>query len=106
MSTDVIRRFSRCRRDLFVRQQVLRKEVARQALRYITRNETLPTRTRQQAQLALNAYPRHARPASITNRCTEAGRSRGVFREHRLCRFQFRMKALNGELPGVKKAVW
>ncbi|CAI2182492.1 15651_t:CDS:1 [Funneliformis geosporum] len=101
-----ILRQARVRRDIKTRETVAATELIRQAYRYITRNEQIHSRVRQQAQLMLNALPRETRPTTIRNRCTETGRARGVFRDSRLCRYQFRLKALNGEIPGVKKAVW
>ncbi|OZJ04558.1 hypothetical protein BZG36_02709 [Bifiguratus adelaidae] len=97
---------SRVLRDMRNRASVANNELTRQAYRYITRNETLPARTRHQAQLALNAMSNETAAVHVKNRCLETGRARGVFRDFRLCRFQFRLKALNGELPGVKKASW
>lgn len=40
------------------------------------------------------------------SRCKICGRPRGVYREFGLCRICFREKALEGKLPGVKKASW
>ncbi|HOO74037.1 MAG TPA: type Z 30S ribosomal protein S14 [Tepiditoga sp.] len=40
------------------------------------------------------------------NRCEICGRPRGVYREFGLCRVCFREMALEGKLPGVKKASW
>jgi len=61
---------------------------------------------RYQAQLQLNAFGRYTRPTTVKNRCTATGRGRGVMGEFGLCRYQFRLKALAGELPGVYKASW
>jgi small subunit ribosomal protein S14 len=58
------------------------------------------------AQLALNKMHAHTRPTQIKNRCVMAGKGRGVLREFRMARFQFRMNALAGSIPGVKKASW
>ncbi|KAJ9070411.1 40S ribosomal protein mrp2, mitochondrial [Entomophthora muscae] len=93
-------------RDMRNRQLVSSYEVIRQAYRYIARNEENPIKLRYQAQLALNSIPRPARLAAIKNRCVESGRGRGIFRAFRMCRTQFRNKALNGDLPGVIKAQW
>jgi len=38
------------------------------------------------------------------NRCRRCGRPRGYMRKFELCRICFRELALNGELPGVRKA--
>jgi small subunit ribosomal protein S14 len=58
------------------------------------------------AQLALQQLPRDASPVRIRNRCQLTGRSRGTLRAFGLCRNQFRDLALNGLIPGVRKASW
>lgn len=40
------------------------------------------------------------------NRCPLCGRSRGYIRRFGMCRICFREKALQGEIPGVKKVTW
>jgi len=40
------------------------------------------------------------------NRCPLCGRARAFLREFGMCRICFRTLALNGELPGVRKASW
>jgi small subunit ribosomal protein S14 len=40
------------------------------------------------------------------NRCKLCGRSRGFIRFFLMCRICFRKFALEGVLPGVKKASW
>jgi small subunit ribosomal protein S14 len=37
------------------------------------------------------------------NRCSICGRARGYMRRFGLCRICFREKALQGDIPGVKK---
>ena len=39
-------------------------------------------------------------------RCRICGRPRAVYREFGLCRICFRRLALEGKLPGVRKASW
>jgi len=40
------------------------------------------------------------------NRCRRCGRSRGYIRRFGICRICFRELALEGMIPGVKKASW
>lgn len=40
------------------------------------------------------------------NRCPLCGRARGYIRRFGLCRLCFREKALQGEIPGVRKISW
>lgn len=40
------------------------------------------------------------------NRCRLCGRPRGYYRKFGLCRICFRKLALEGQIPGVKKASW
>jgi len=43
---------------------------------------------------------------SEVNRCRRCGRPRGYMRRFQLCRICFRELALQGEIPGVRKASW
>jgi len=97
---------TRVLRDINRRKAVEATEVVRRAYLYVARNQTLPPQVRHQAQLQLNSFPTHTRPTIVKNRCTESGRGRGVMSEFGLCRFQFRLQAMRGELPGVQKASW
>lgn len=40
------------------------------------------------------------------NRCPLCGRPRAYLRKFKMCRICFRLRALNGEIPGVVKASW
>lgn len=55
---------------------------------------------------ALDKLPRNASPVRLRNRCQLTGRPRGYMRDFGICRIQFREMALDGKLPGVKKASW
>ncbi|KAI6035200.1 hypothetical protein F5J12DRAFT_791710 [Pisolithus orientalis] len=93
-------------RDIKARELVKANEVIRRAYLYVARNESLPPQVRHQAQLQLNTFGRYTRPTTVKNRCSESGRGRGIMSEFALCRYQFRLKALNNEIPGVRKASW
>jgi small subunit ribosomal protein S14 len=41
-----------------------------------------------------------------SNRCKRCGRPRAYIRKFGMCRICFREMALNGEIPGVRKASW
>jgi small subunit ribosomal protein S14 len=42
----------------------------------------------------------------VVRRCQRCGRSRAVLRKFGLCRICFRDLALQGMIPGVRKASW
>jgi small subunit ribosomal protein S14 len=42
----------------------------------------------------------------VKNRCQRCGRARAYLRRFGLCRLCFRELALNGMIPGVRKASW
>ncbi|KAG1780175.1 hypothetical protein EV702DRAFT_1081283 [Suillus placidus] len=97
---------ARVLRDIKARNVVKASEVLRRAYLYVARNETLSPQVRHQAQLQLNTFGKYTRPTTVKNRCAESGRGRGIISEFALCRYQFRLKALKLELPGVRKASW
>lgn len=55
---------------------------------------------------ALDKLPRNASPVRLHNRCQITGRPKGYIRQFAICRNVFRDMALEGKLPGVKKASW
>ncbi|KAI2637669.1 glucocorticoid receptor-like (DNA-binding domain) [Hypomontagnella submonticulosa] len=93
-------------RDHSKRKAFAQFEPERQALRYIIRNTTLPPRTRAEAQLQLTQMHCYTRPTQIRGRCILGGKGRGILRDFKLSRYNFRMQALAGNLPGVRKASW
>jgi small subunit ribosomal protein S14 len=54
----------------------------------------------------LQKLPLNSSPVRLRNRCIVTGKGKGVFRKYGLCRNQFRQLALEGKIPGVKKASW
>lgn len=54
----------------------------------------------------LQKLPRNSSKTRVRNRCTLTGRGRGVYAKFGLCRNMFRLLALEGKLPGIRKASW
>lgn len=55
---------------------------------------------------ALQKLPRNSAPTRLRNRCNISGRGRGVYRKFGLGRNMFRQLALEGKIPGIRKASW
>lgn len=55
---------------------------------------------------ALDELPKNASPVRLKNRCQLTGRPRGYIRYFGLSRVMFRDMALNGKIPGIRKASW
>ena len=55
---------------------------------------------------ALDLLPKNASPVRLKNRCQLTGRPKGYIRFFGISRITFRDMALNGKIPGVKKASW
>ncbi len=55
---------------------------------------------------ALQRIPKNASKIRLHNRCKLTGRPKGYMRMFGISRINFRQMALNGEIPGVKKASW
>ena len=56
--------------------------------------------------VGLDKLPKNASPVRLKNRCQLTGRPRGYMRDVGVSRNMFRDMALNGLIPGVKKASW
>jgi small subunit ribosomal protein S14 len=55
---------------------------------------------------ALDKLPRNSSAVRLKNRCQISGRPRGYMRYFGVCRVVFRDMALDGKIPGVRKASW
>ena len=55
---------------------------------------------------ALTELPRNSNPVRLHSRCAVTGRARGFYRKFGISRLTFRKMALEGKIPGVKKASW
>jgi small subunit ribosomal protein S14 len=56
--------------------------------------------------VGLDKLPKNASPVRLKNRCQLTGRPKGYMRYFGISRLMFRDMALNGLIPGVKKASW
>ncbi len=55
---------------------------------------------------ALQKLPKNSSRVRLHNRCQLTGRPRGYMRQFGISRVLFRKMALEGKIPGVKKASW
>lgn len=55
---------------------------------------------------ALHRLPRNSSPVRLRNRCALTGRPRAYYRKFGLCRIELRRLALEGKIPGIRKASW
>jgi small subunit ribosomal protein S14 len=58
------------------------------------------------AMMDLQKLPANSSKVRKHNRCGLTGRPRGYMRQFGISRVTFREMALNGKIPGVKKASW
>ena len=54
----------------------------------------------------LDKLPKNSSPVRLHNRCKLTGRPRGYMRTFGISRVTFREMALDGKIPGVRKASW
>lgn len=78
----------------------------RKALKAIVQNPKSTMDEKLAAQVGLQKLPRNSARERVRHRCSMTGRSRGNLREFGLSRMTFREMALQGLIPGVRKASW
>ena len=83
-----------------------KQSAKRKALAATVRSTKASDAEKRAAQVALQHLPRNGAVARIRNRCQMTGRSRGYVASFGLSRIAFREMALQGLLPGVRKASW
>ncbi len=55
---------------------------------------------------ALQFLPRDASPTRLRSMCALSGRTRSVYQKFRVSRIKLRELALEGKIPGMRKASW
>ena len=78
----------------------------RAKLKETVRNPKSTDEERAAAVVGLQKLPRNSSPIRVRNRCSMTGRARGFVSTFGLSRMAFREMALNGLIPGVRKASW
>lgn len=87
------------------REGVKAREVKRQKLvaKFAAKREALKAAG---DYAGLDKLPKNASPVRLHNRCKLTGRPKGYMRQFGISRVTFREMALDGKIPGVKKASW
>jgi len=88
------------------KQLVAKYPEQRRILKAVVKNQAASPDEKQEAQSWLNALPRNASPVRVRNRCGVSGRVRGYLRRFGMSRIDFRLLALKGGIPGVRKSSW
>jgi small subunit ribosomal protein S14 len=78
----------------------------RRVLKAVIKSPSSSDEQRADAYAALRKMPRDASPTRVRNRCAMSGRPRAHLRQFGLSRIAFRDMALQGFIPGVRKASW
>jgi small subunit ribosomal protein S14 len=58
------------------------------------------------AMMKIQKLPKNSAKVRVHNRCGLTGRPRGYMRQFGISRVTFREMALDGKIPGIKKASW
>lgn len=69
-------------------------------------NMSLSYEERMEAMSKLAKLPRNASPVRQQNRCRLTGRPHGVYKKFGLSRNMLRELAMQGDVPGLRKASW
>ena len=82
---------------------VRNKKVAATVAKYAERRRAL----KQAGDYAgLQNLPRNASPTRVRSLCALTGRSRSVYKKFKVSRLMLRKLALEGKIPGMRKASW
>lgn len=99
-------RLCKVEKDKRQRKLVDKYKTKRDELRAKVRDQELSFEEKLSAQLQLQKLPRDSSRCRLRNRCVVTGRSRGVYRKFGLARNKLREYAMEGLIPGLRKASW
>lgn len=78
----------------------------REALKRTINDMSVGHDERMAAVATLAELPRNSSRTRLRNRCEQTGRPHGYYRKFGLARNRLRQAAMNGEVPGLRKASW
>ena len=81
-------------------------EIERALLKACISDTQLSHTIRELCVQLLGGYSANTSITRVRNRCVMTGRARGILRDFRVSRLQFRRLAADGKLPGVLPAQW
>jgi len=93
-------------RDAKRAKTVSKYAAKRQALKAASVDMNLSFEERMEAMEKLQKLPRNASPIRQQRRCRISGRPHGVYRKFGLSRNMLRKLAMQGDVPGLRKASW
>ena len=99
------------KKSMWAREVKRQKQAAKFAAKRAELKAIINDRTKSPEEIdvavaALQKLPRDAGPSRQQRRCRVTGRPHAVYRKFGLCRNKLREAAMNGEVPGLKKASW
>ncbi len=93
-------------RELKRAKTVEKYAAKREALKKASVDPSLSFEERMDAMEKLNKLPRNASPVRRQRRCRITGRPHAVYRKFGLSRNMLRQLAMQGDVPGLRKASW
>lgn len=93
-------------RELKRAKMVEKYAAKREALKKASVDLSLSFEERMEAIEQLNKLPRNACPVRRQRRCRITGRPHAVYRKFGLSRNKLRELAMQGDVPGLRKASW
>lgn len=81
-------------------------EMERTNLRFVKKNDILPSVIRKKAAEDLKKLPRDSSISRVRNRCVLTDRGRALVGRYRVSRMMFRHYADKGLMASVQKATW
>jgi len=97
---------SKLARNAQRKELVARYATKRAALKAVIMNPKSTDEEKTAAGHAIRKLPRDSSATRVRNRCSMSGRPRAFLRTFGLSRIALRDMALNGLIPGVRKASW
>ncbi|WP_416898274.1 MAG: 30S ribosomal protein S14 [Minwuia sp.] len=89
------------------RERLVKKYAAkRDALRAISKDESMSMEERFAARLKLAELPRNSAPSRLHNRCNVTGRPHAYYRKLGISRIALRELGSEGKIPGLVKSSW
>jgi small subunit ribosomal protein S14 len=99
-------KLSQILRDIKREKLIEKYRDRRTELRAMRADPSVSVEERRAAQAALDKLPKNSCPTRLNRRCKITGRARGGYKKFGISRIMLRTLALEGKIPGMRKASW
>lgn len=84
----------------------LKFEIVRFIIQFFKKSNKIPLIYKIACMVKMSFFKNYVLPTAHRNKCVKTGRSHSIFKLFKYSRFTLRHKAIDGDIPGLRRSCW